>query len=209
MFTSLISSAKITHILDVSVLLFLRSLWHLLCLLPILIIPSTSFTASRDYQIEIIKSLQELVIKKKDFVVKKFKVSYGRGAKGGKRRFGDNKTPTGRYKIMKFKSNSKFHYFMLIDYPNLLDAWHGYREQLITSAEFKQIATAYKNKQMPPQNTALGGYIGIHGIGKLNNSKLNIHRYFNWTEGCIALTNKEINELQKYVSIGTSVTIKE
>ena len=96
---------------------------------------------------------------------------------------------------------------MQINYPNLLDAWHGYRNGLISASEFRTIAQAYKNTKMPPQNTALGGYIGIHGLGETNVEKLRIHATQNWTEGCIALKNQEIDELRHYVSIGTPVSI--
>ncbi len=98
---------------------------------------------------------------------------------------------------------------MQLDYPNLLDAWYGYKNNVITAGEFKKIAFAFKGKQRPPQNTALGGYIGIHGLGESTREKLKIHEALNWTEGCIALKNGEINALRQYVSIGTRVTIKE
>ena len=98
---------------------------------------------------------------------------------------------------------------MQLDYPNLLDAWYGYKNNVITARQFKQIAFAFKGKQQPPQNTPLGGYIGIHGLGDSTKEKLKIHEAFNWTEGCIALKNSEINALRQYVSIGTRVTIKE
>ena len=98
---------------------------------------------------------------------------------------------------------------MQINYPNVLDAWHGYQNDLISSSEFKSIATAYANNNMPPQNTALGGYIGLHGIGDITPEKLDIHGKFNWTEGCIALKNEEISELRNYITIGTQVLIRE
>jgi len=110
---------------------------------------------------------------------------------------------------MEFKEDSKFHFFMQIDYPNLLDAWYGYNNKIISASEFKEIATAYKNNQMPPQHTSLGGYIGIHGLGEITKKKLKIHNTYNWTEGCIAIRNEEISELRKYVSIGTRIIIKE
>ncbi|MDX1519925.1 MAG: L,D-transpeptidase, partial [Gammaproteobacteria bacterium] len=121
----------------------------------------------------------------------------------------DKKTPTGVYKVMDFKSDSKFHFFIQLDYPNLLDAWYGYKNQIISATEFKNIASAYKNRSKPPQSTALGGYIGIHGLGEESDEKLMIHKEYNWTEGCIALTNNEIADLKKYVDIGTRVVIKE
>lgn len=179
-----------------------------LCVLALL--PVCAVHAVEDsYQLEISKSEKELVVKKGDVTVKRFDIALGKGGKGAKLRIGDKKTPIGVYKITDFKADSKFHYFMQIDYPNLLDAWYGYKNRIITAREFKQIAFAFKDRQRPPQNTGLGGYIGIHGLGDSTRERLKIHETFNWTEGCIALKNNEINALRQYVSIGTRVTIKE
>ncbi|MCH7696358.1 MAG: L,D-transpeptidase [Proteobacteria bacterium] len=182
--------------------------------LPVFILASHAISPAlqaldNQYRIEISKTDQELRVKKDNQLVAKFRIAYGKGANGNKRQLGDNKTPTGHYKVLQFKSNSRFHFFMQIDYPNLLDAWYGYKNQIITAREFKEIAIAYKSKRMPPQDTALGGYIGIHGLGEVSVQKLDIHDKFNWTEGCIALKNEEITELRKYVSIGTPITIKD
>ena len=161
------------------------------------------------YDIEISKSEQQLIVKEGNRTIKQYHVAYGKGGKGTKRILGDKKTPVGVYKIVDFKDDSKFHLFMQIDYPNLLDAWYGYKNEVISAQEFKNIATAFKTKNIPPQNTPLGGYIGIHGLGETTEQKLLIHEGFNWTEGCIALTNEQINDLRQYVSIGTKVVIKE
>ena len=181
-------------------------------MLAIVLLCCTNFTAlayDDNYQLVISKSDKELLVKKGDTTVKRFDIALGKGGKGTKQRLGDNKTPIGVYKITEFKADSKFHYFMQLDYPNLLDAWYGYKNKVINAYDFKKIAFAFKAKQKPPQNTPLGGYIGIHGLGESNAEKIKIHESFNWTEGCIALKNNEINKLREYVSIGTRVTIKE
>ncbi len=171
---------------------------------------SPSLNAREDsYQLEISKSAKELIVKKGDITVTRFDIALGKGGKGTKQRVGDKKTPVGVYKIMDFKADSKFHYFMQIDYPNLLDAWYGYKNNIISAREFKQIAYASKGRQSPPQNTGLGGYIGIHGLGESTPERRKIHESFNWTEGCIALKNNEITTLRQFVSIGTRVTIRE
>lgn len=162
-----------------------------------------------DYQIEVSKSSKELLVRRGDQIVKRFHIAHGKGGLGKKQKVGDNKTPIGSYRIVEFKPDSRFHFFMQIDYPNLLDAWHGYRTELIDASQFRAIATAHSNSDVPPQNTALGGYIGIHGIGEVNEEKLEIHTYQNWTDGCIALTNDEVTELRQFVVIGTRVVIRE
>ncbi|MBF8268897.1 MAG: ErfK/YbiS/YcfS/YnhG family protein [Gammaproteobacteria bacterium] len=165
--------------------------------------------ADDGYRLEIIKSTQELRLKRGEQTIQTFHIAYGKGDNGPKRHLGDNRTPVGFYRILDFKPESKFFFFMQISYPNLLDAWHGYQDQIISSAEFKQIALAFKNHEMPPQNTKLGGYIGIHGIGEDSTTdRLLIHQSVNWTEGCIALTNEEIDILRQYVTKGTPVFIQ-
>ena len=181
------------------------SLLPVICVLTI----NSAYAGNNLYDIEISKSDQQLLVKDGGRTVKQYRVAFGKGGKGTKRKLGDKKTPVGVYKIIDFKSDSKFHLFMQLDYPNLLDAWYGYKNEIITASEFKNIATAFKTKQKPPQNTPLGGYIGIHGLGEITEEKLLIHEGFNWTEGCIALTNEQINDLRQYVSIGTKVVIKE
>ena len=159
------------------------------------------------YDLEVSKSERLLKVKQGDRTIKTYHIAFGRGGKGSKREMGDNKTPQGIYRIVSFKADSKFFYFMQLDYPNLTDAWHGYKDRLISAQDFLRIATAYRDGALPPQNTMLGGYIGIHGIGEMTRRKLAIHTRFNWTEGCIAMRNEEIRDLRHYVSIGTRVII--
>lgn len=174
-----------------------------------LLLCSNTLAVDKQYDVVISRSSQELKIMNGEQIIKQFHIAYGKGGKGAKRIMGDKKTPLGVYKIINFKGNSQFHYFMQIDYPNLLDAWYGYKNKVISAAEFKYISTAIKNDNIPPQDTKLGGFIGIHGIGETNKEKLTIHEAINWTQGCIAMTNEEINLLRKYVGIGTRVTINE
>ena len=169
---------------------------------------SSSAAVYSPYLIDINKSARELKVLSGKQVVRSFHISLGKADHGAKRRRGDNRTPVGNYQVVDFNNDSKFFFFMLLNYPNTLDAWHGYRNQIISSSEFRQIVTAIKNGTAPPQNTALGGFIGIQGVGEETGETLEIHESFNWTEGCIALTNDEINELRKYVSYGTRVLIR-
>lgn len=172
-------------------------------------VAGTAHAVAGEYLIEIDKSRAQLQVKRGDTLIREYRAATGRGGKGTKRMLGDKKTPVGVYRIVDFKNDSRFHFFMQLDYPNLLDAWYGYKNELINAEEFRTITTAVKNNKVPPQNTALGGYIGIHGIGDMNDEKLSIHTGQNWTAGCIALTNEEITELRKYVAIGTQIIIHE
>jgi murein L,D-transpeptidase YafK len=169
----------------------------------------TVAVADDKYDLIVTKSRQELDVVRGNQVIKHYHIAYGKGGNGPKRMAGDSKTPLGVYKIIDFRNNSNFYFFMQLDYPNLLDAWYGYKNNIISATEFKRIANAYKSRQAPPQDTKLGGNIGIHGLGTVTPERLNIHEVFNWTNGCIALTNDQINDLKQYVSIGTKVVIRE
>ena len=175
----------------------------------VLILSAIPLAQANEYQIHISKKNKELTVEKAGEIIKKYHIATGKGGKGTKRIQGDSKTPQGVYRISKFKESSRFHYFIQLDYPNLIDAWYGYKNKTIDAKDFKRIASAYKKREAPPQDTDLGGFIGIHGLGEENEEKLTIHQEINWTEGCIALTNAEINDLKKFIDVGTSVIIKE
>ncbi|MGK0296891.1 MAG: murein L,D-transpeptidase YafK [Gammaproteobacteria bacterium] len=174
----------------------------------LILYPATKVYSS-PYSLEVSKSSQELLIKNGQDIIKRYRVAFGKGGGGSKRQVGDNKTPIGTYKIQELRENSRFHFFMLINYPNTIDAWYGYKNNLIDAKEFKNIVKAATSNLLPPQDTSLGGYLGLHGIGEITEEKLSIHNQHNWTEGCIALKNEEITELRQYVSIGTTILIKE
>jgi murein L,D-transpeptidase YafK len=184
---------------------------HTRTLLPCLLLAIIAFyaTPSWAYELHVIKSKRVMLVTDGSRVTKRFRISGGKGGHGAKMRQGDNRTPVGTYRIVDFNPASRFHLFMLLDYPNLKDAVFGLENRRINHPQFDRIVEALKDGKTPPQNTALGGMIGIHGIGPINDQKLHIHREFNWTNGCIALTNEEISELKQYVGIGTKVVIQE
>ena len=162
---------------------------------------SLTANASDEYTIIVKKNDKELILKKSNTIVKKYHIATGKGGKGTKRKRGDSKTPIGVYRISNLKKSNRFHY--------LIQLWYGFKNEIIDGLDFKRIALAYKKREFPPQDTKLGGQIGIHGIGKITKQKLAIHQDLNWTDGCIALTNHDINDLMKYIDIGTMVVIKE
>ena len=178
------------------------------CILTIIIVMPLPISAE-DYQIIVSKSNKELALKKSNNIVKKYHIATGKGGQGTKRKRGDSKTPLGVYRISKLSKSKRFYYFIQLDYPNLIDAWYGFKNEVINGGDFKRIASAYKKREFPPQDTNLGGQIGIHGIGNTTKKKLAIHKELNWTDGCIALTNDDISDLIKFIKIGTTVVIKK
>ena len=161
------------------------------------------------YELRIDKSDRELAVYDRGQPVRRFRISTGRGGPGDKRREGDKHTPVGTYRIVDFNPKSRFHLFMQINSPNAKDAFYGLKQGVIDRADFDRIVNALKNRHIPPQDTPLGSAIGIHGLGWVDDLKLRTHEVLDWTEGCIALTNEEVDELRRYVDIGTRVVITE
>ncbi len=184
-----------------------KQFWRFTGIIAALLLPFAASAA--DYEIVIVKSKRLLYLMRGDRVEKTFHAAFGYGGKGDKRQIGDHKTPVGVYRIIKVRDSDRFHRFMLLNYPNVKDAYWGLKDGLLTRADFDAIVEAARAGHLPPQNTPLGGAVGIHGIGEITPDKLTIHENINWTEGCIALTNEQIDELSRYVEIGTKVVINE
>lgn len=132
-------------------------------------------------------------------------VSVGRWGVSQEKRRGDGKTPLGEYRIAWQKAEGLFGPFMGLDYPSLARAEKGLNAGEITKAEFDAIKTAHAEGRIPPQNTKLGGQIGIHGLG---NADPGIHRDLNWTKGCLALTNAQMREFLRLAGKGARVRIR-
>ena len=132
-------------------------------------------------------------------------IAIGRGGAGLKRYRGDNITPFGNYRIGWVGERSSFRKFFGLTYPSVEDAEIAVKKGIIDRFTYDRIVTAHQFHQIPPQNTPLGGQIGIHGLGRAN---ARIHQTFDWTHGCIALTNTQIDHLSQLVDTGTVVKIK-
>lgn len=132
-------------------------------------------------------------------------VSLGRGGISPYKRQGDRITPLGEYRISRVSSESPFHVFFGLNYPNLDQAMKALQDGVISPGQFGAIRRALAQNQEPPQDTALGGYIGIHGVGA---GSPEIHKNFNWTSGCVALTNEQIDDLAERIYIGMRVVIR-
>lgn len=181
---------------------------YLLALCLFLSVWQSSAQAADDYELVVKRSENLLLVEKDGHVLKSLPIAYGSGI-GAKQLSGDRRTPVGKYKIMAIRQSDKFHLFMQLNYPNVRDAINGLKQHHITQAEYRQILDAHIYQKMPPQDTPLGGQIGIHGIGLETPEKLDIHKMANWTQGCIALRNKEIDWLAHFVHPGTVITIEE
>jgi murein L,D-transpeptidase YafK len=132
-------------------------------------------------------------------------VAIGRYGKTYFKRKGDEKTPLGRFTIAWIPRKSRYHRFLGLDYPDLERADRALVAGEITEAQWQAIRRATKAGKRPPQDTPLGGFVGIHGTG---DGDPRVHVQFNWTSGCIALTNDQIDRLARWVRVGTPVEIR-
>lgn len=110
------------------------------------------------------------------------------------------RTPEGVYFIGRRNASSQYHLAFVLNYPNAYDALEGARRGLITEAEYQQIVAADEAGEMPPQGTALGGLIEIHGHGS--------GRQRAWTRGCVALRNVHMDWLWEFVPVGAPVVVE-
>jgi lipoprotein-anchoring transpeptidase ErfK/SrfK len=118
---------------------------------------------------------------------------------------GDETTPLGEFTITQIRRSQRFELFMAINYPNLDHTERAFVDQRIDISEYKALRHELDRGQPPPQGTSLGGQLGIHGVGTGN---LEIHQAVNWTDGCIALTNEQVQELAGWVAVGTRVIVR-
>jgi murein L,D-transpeptidase YafK len=133
-------------------------------------------------------------------------IAVGSSGAGIKYRRGDNKTPTGVFRVGWINDQSRFKTFIGLDYPNLDYAERALREHRIDRMTYEHVRAAWVNGYTPPQDTPLGGQIGIHGIGAGDPW---IHSAgINWTSGCVALDNHQIEALRPWVRKGMRVEIR-
>ena len=131
------------------------------------------------------KKERRLTLLLKGEVIKSYKIALGGNPVGPKERQGDNKTPEGTYIIDARNSNSEYHLSLHISYPNEKDKMRA------------------KELGVSP-----GGNIMIHGIKNGLAWVGASHAKFDWTKGCIAVTDQEMQEIYRLVPNGTIVEIR-
>lgn len=135
--------------------------------------------------IVVFKSKRELQLLKGRNVLKTYKISLGSVPIGAKQRQGDHKTPEGKYTVAGRNAKSQFHRSLRISYPNAAD-----------------------RKNAAKLGVSPGGDIFIHGLPNGYGWIGRGHLARDWTDGCIAVTNEEIEEIWRAVPDGTSVDIR-
>jgi murein L,D-transpeptidase YafK len=144
--------------------------------------PVTAVSADR---IVVLKRARRLVLLSHGKVLRAYRIALGRRPVGPKVRDGDGRTPEGRYVLDWRNARSRFYRSMHISYPNRKDRERARR-----------------------LGVPAGGDIMIHG---LPNDRAEIgpkHARMDWTEGCIAVTNAEMDEIWNAVKDGTTIEIR-
>ena len=152
------------------------------------------------------KSQYSLTLFKGTAPVKTYGAVFGKGyGDGDKERSGDKRTPEGDFYICSMNHSKRFYKFLGLSYPGLKHAAQGLQRGIITPREYGEIEQALRERRQPTWDTRLGGAVGIHGR-MLQDPGVWANRQ-NWTDGCIALANADMDELFSVVSVGTPVTI--
>ena len=131
------------------------------------------------------KSARVLELHAQDSLLRSYRVSLGGDPIGPKRAEGDGRTPEGAYVLDYRKSDSSFHRALHISYPSETDS-----------------ALARASGVDP------GGLIMVHGLPNGWGLLGRLHRFVDWTDGCVAVTNPEIEEICAAVADGTQIKIE-
>jgi murein L,D-transpeptidase YafK len=140
--------------------------------------------------------------------IKSYKANFGRNINVPKCKDGDFATPVGEYKVCDIDTASRYHKFFKINYPNLVDAGEALRKGVINQSLYDKFKFDFDYELSPDSSTYLGGNVGIQGIGRLNFVFKYLPFNYNWTDGSVAISNEDMDELYTVVKKGTRVVIK-
>lgn len=158
---------------------------RILAIIILLLFPAVSFGIEKADMVLVTKSDSKLYLKKNGTISKEYHVAFGANPEGHKIQEGDERTPEGKYILDYKKSDSAFYKSIHISYPNDSD-----------------------KKRAKEAGVNPGGFIMIHGqkngLGWLSW----ITQRFNWTDGCIAVSNSAMDEIWNSVNTGTPIEIK-
>ncbi|GAA5214085.1 murein L,D-transpeptidase family protein [Corallincola platygyrae] len=162
-----------------------KLLWPLLALAVVTTLLTFDVLAAKADHVVVVKSKREMTLYQGDNPLKTYHIALGGNPKGHKQQEGDQRTPEGTYTLDYVKEDSAFYRSMHVSYPN---------------AEDKANAKA---KGVSP-----GGFIMVHGQRNWLGWLAPIAQRFNWTNGCVAITNDEMDEFLSLVPVGTPITIR-
>jgi hypothetical protein len=140
-------------------------------------------------------------------LVKSYLVNLGLSPLGDKERRGDNRTPEGDLFVCAKNPKSQFTRFLALAYPSPDHVLRAVVRRGVDGSLGRAVRAAYRRRRScPPQESALGGAVGIHGRGGWTRTANGFH-VTDWTWGCLGLRDADILELFDLVSVGTRVRI--
>ncbi len=134
--------------------------------------------------VKVDKSVRRLYLLDNQTIVKTFRIALGGEPRGAKQEEGDQKTPEGIYYLEYVNNASQFYRSVHISYPNAHD-----------------IQSALQ------RNVSAGGNIKIHGLKNDETEPAGFVLSFDWTDGCIAMSNDDMDEFIRLVPMGTPIEI--
>jgi hypothetical protein len=143
------------------------------------------------------KTERRLLLVDNKVLLRDYPIALGFQPKGDKYMRGDGRTPEGDFFVCVKNPSSKYYKGFGVNYPSPKHAEEAYLVGAITKEEYLRILRANEKGTLPPDNTRLGGDIFIHGGGAGRD----------WTLGCVALSNCDIEELFDVIPVGTPVKI--
>jgi murein L,D-transpeptidase YafK len=149
------------------------------------LVPAGAAPVATADKILVVKSEHTMTLVKNSVPIKTYKISIGRNPVGAKTREGDHRTPEGNYVVDWRNPQSKFHLSLHVSYPNTHDS-----------------ANAQVEHVQP------GGDIMIHGLQNGLGWIGRFHRFVDWTDGCIAVTNSEMDQIWQAVPDRTPIEIR-
>jgi murein L,D-transpeptidase YafK len=136
-------------------------------------------------QVIVIKGQRTLTLLSRGKTLRTYKVALGGSPVGAKEQQGDHKTPEGHYILDRRNANSRFYKSIHVSYPSKQD-----------------------DERAARRGVSPGGDIMVHGLPNGFGWLDATHRAMDWTDGCIALTNAEMDEIWNLVPIGTPIEIR-
>ena len=151
----------------------------------LLMLPHMAWTMEKADKVLVIKSQRRLFLQRNGRNLSIFRVALGANPQGHKRRQGDQRTPEGNYTLDLKKADSAYYKSIRISYPNAADK-----------------AQARRAGVEP------GGWIMIHGQKNGFGHLAPMTQCTNWTNGCIAVTDREMDVIWQAVDVGTPIEIR-
>ena len=156
-------------------------------------VPINPDTMNKDSVLVMVnKSQYRLEVYYRRKIIRSYKAVFGPKPQENKCVAGDRCTPEGWFTIKTKNPSSKYNKFMLLNYPN--DS---------SVARFNKL----KETGKIPKTAQMGGDVGIHGIWKGGDDMIDMG--VNWTDGCVAIKNKDVDDLYTLIGVGTRVYIRK